>query len=366
MSRSDYALSGLIGAFVVFGILMLSSASAPFALARYGDSYYFVKKQLLHGLLPGLFLFWILSRIDYRVLKKYSNYIFGFIIFLLVLVLVPGVGASFEKGAKSWINVFGLFSFQPSELAKLGLIIFLAADLEYQIMVKKISAGRLLPRFCVIFGAVVGLVILQPDLGTACIIAFAGLLVYFAVGAPWYYFFGFASLGAAGIFAMIKAAPYRMARFMTFLEPSADPQGAGYHILQALLAIGSGRFFGVGFGLSRQKLQYLPEVSADSIFAIVGEELGFFVSAALIVALAVFFYKGVKIAQDAPDFFGKLLAVGIVGWIVGQSFLNIAAMLSLLPLTGVPLPFISYGGTALMTTLAACGILVNISRHSKC
>jgi cell division protein FtsW len=365
MKKDGYLLLGLIAGFVVFGFLMLSSASAPYALAKYGDSYYFVKKQFLHGLLPGLLAFWILSRTNYGNLKKYGNYIFGAVILLLVAVLIPGIGASFDKGARSWVKVGGLFAFQPSEFAKLALIIFLAADLEYRLMIQKYSPAEVLPRFLAIFGLTAGLVILQPDLGTTCIISFIALLMYFAAGAPLYYFAGFIAAGAAGIFAMAKAAPYRMARLLTFLNPTADPQGAGYHIMQALLAIGSGRWFGVGFGLSRQKLQYLPEVYADSIFAIAGEELGFFISVAFVILLFLFLYRGIKIAQAAPDYFGKLLATGIVGWIVGQSFINIAAMLSLLPLTGVPLPFVSYGGTALISTLAACGILVNIAKTAR-
>jgi cell division protein FtsW len=365
MRRTEYQLLVLIAVFILFGFLMLSSVSAPFALSKFGDSYYFVKKQFFFGLLPGLFLFWILSRIDYRALKKYSNLIFGFAVLLLILVLIPGIGASLGKGARSWINVFGFFSFQPAELAKLALIIFLAADLEHRIVIRKQPVAKTLPRFLGVFGLVAGLVILQPDLGTTCIIAFVACLVYFAAGAPLCYFLGLGALGAVGVFAMVKAAPYRMARILTFLNPSADPQGSGYHIMQALLAIGSGRFFGVGFGLSRQKLQYLPEVYADSIFAIIGEELGFFLSAAFVVALFVFLYRGIKIAQGAPDMFGKLLAVGIAGWIVGQAFINIAAMLSIMPLTGVPLPFVSSGGTALMATLAACGILTSISKAGK-
>lgn len=358
--KPDYVLIGLIAAFVIFGILMLASASAPFAINKYDNSYHFVIKQLLHGLLPGIVLFIIFSKINYRIFKKYSNFIFGGCIFLLVLVFIPGIGADFGK-AKSWIAI-GRFTFQPSELAKLGFIIFLAAWLEYRMKIKHLPERETLIRFLIILGVVAGLILFQPDMGTMSIFVFIALLLYFLAGAPIRYLAGIGAVFAIGFFALIKIAPYRMARFTAFLDPSIDPQGIGYHINQALLAIGSGRFFGVGFGHSRQKFQYLPEVSADSIFAVMGEEFGFLFCALFIVLLFWFFMRGLKIAKAAPDEFGKLLAVGIVGWIVMQSFVNIGGMLSLMPLTGLPLPFISYGGTALMTTLAACGILVNISK----
>ena len=362
MSKPDYALIGLIVVFVIFGLLMLTSASAPFAINKFdNDSYHYVKKQITHGLLPGIFLFLIFFRLDYRRLKKYSNWIFAGAVLLLILVFVPGVGIKLGS-ARSWISVGGLFSFQPSEIAKLALIIFLSAWLEYRTVIKHMPARETLIRFLIILGIVSGLVLLEPDMGTMAIIVFIGLLLYFVSGAPVRYFLGIGVATGIAFFGLIKMAPYRMARFTAFLDPSIDPQGAGYHIGQALLAIGSGGFFGVGFGHSRQKFQYLPEVSADSIFAIVGEELGFLFSALFVIGLIIFFVRGLKIASYAPDFFGKLLATGITGWIVIQSFINIAAMLSLMPLTGIPLPFISYGGTALMTTLAGCGILVNISR----
>ncbi|MFC1612604.1 putative lipid II flippase FtsW [Patescibacteria group bacterium] len=361
MSKPDYVLAALIGVFVVFGLLMLSSASAPFAISKFDNGYHYVIKQILHGFLPGIFLFLLFMRLDYRILKRYSNWILGATILLLLLVFVPGVGASFGR-AKSWISVGALFSFQPSELAKLGLIIFLAAWLEYRTKIKHFPKRDTLIKFLIILGIVAGLVLLQPDIGTMFIIIFIGMIIYFVSGAPIKYLLGIFVGLLAGFFVLIQLAPYRMARFTAFLDPAADPQGIGYHISQALLAIGSGGFFGVGFGHSRQKFQYLPEVSADSIFAVVGEELGFLFCALLVVGFIVLLVRGLKIAQKAPDFFGKLLAIGIVSWIAGQAFVNIAAMLSLMPLTGVPLPFISYGGTALMTTLAGCGILMNISR----
>jgi len=341
---------------------MLSSATAPYAVNKFDDAYYYVKNQL-KGLFGGLVLFWIFSRTDYRIFKKYSNWILGGTIFLLILVLIPGIGATYGKGARSWINI-PFFGFQPAELAKLGLMIFLSAWLEFKIISSRSSFWDIFIKFLLILGGVVGLVLLQPDMGTSAIIVLIALIVYFVAGGPLSHFGILGAIGAIGTFILVKIAPYRMARFTAFLDPSADPLGVSYQINQALLAIGSGRFFGVGLLHSRQKLMYLPEVSADSIFAVIGEELGFFLCVIFIAALVLFFIRGIKAASGAPDFFGKLLAAGIVGWIVTQSFINIGAILSLMPLTGLPLPFISYGGSALMTALAGCGILVNISKWS--
>lgn len=363
MSKPDYLIIFLVVVFVVFGILMLSSATAPYAINKFDDSYHYVKKQIFPGLILGIFLFWIFSRLDYRILKKYGNHIFVAALLLLALVFVPHLGQTQGKGAYSWLNIFG-FSLQPSEIAKLALIIFLSAWLEYRNAAKNFSSINTLYKFLIILGLVAGMILLQPDIGTMAIIVFIGFVVYFVSGAPLVYFPVLGSAAAVGLYILTKIAPYRLARLTAFLNPSADPLGAGYHINQALLAIGSGRLLGVGFGQSRQKLQYLPEVSADSIFAIMSEELGFIFCALFVAALILFFIRGLKIASGAPDSFGKLLATGIVGWLVFQAFINIAAMLSLMPLTGLPLPFISYGGTALMTTLASCGILVNISKWS--
>ena len=209
------------------------------------------------------------------------------------------------------------------------------------------------------------LLILQPDLGTMTIIILVSLTVYFVGGANFLHLIGVGLGSLLALFVLVKIAPYRTARFMTFLHPELDPQGIGYHINQAFLAIGSGGFWGRGFGMSRQKFQYLPEVAGDSIFAIIAEELGFLGCAALIFGYLFLVYRGFKIAQNAPDNFAKLLVIGIMAWIIIQSFVNIGAMVGLLPLTGVPLPFISYGGTALAVLLAGCGIVINISRQTR-
>jgi cell division protein FtsW len=363
MNKPDYLLIFLIIVFVAFGFLMLSSATAPSAVNDHNDAYFYVKSQL-RGLILGLLLFWIFSRLDYRIFKKYGNWILGGTILLLLLVLIPGIGIKNNTVAQSWIKVPRLGSFQPSEIAKLGLIIFFSAWLEFKTVIARSGFQDIFFKFLIILGVLAGLILLQPDMGTAAIVVLIAMIIYFAAGAPLLHFGILGAMATIGSFILVKLAPYKMDRFTAFLDPSVDPLNTSYHINQALLAIGSGRLFGVGLGQSRQKLMYLPEVSADSIFAIIGEELGFLFCILFVAALILFLIRGLKAASGAPDFFGKILATGITGWIVIQAFINIGGMLSVMPMTGVPLPFISAGGTALMTTLAACGILVNISKWS--
>ena len=354
----------LFFALVVFGLVMLSSATSPLAFSKFGgDSYWYVKHQLLVGLLPGLILFFILLRLDYRKLKKYAFPLLAANIVLLILVFIPGIGAQYGT-AKSWINIFG-FSLQPSEMIKLTFLIYLAVWLAKR-------KGKVLGDFyysflpfLVMIGLICILIILQPDVGTMAIILLTALIIYFIGGGKIRHLLWLTIAAGIGMFALIKSAPYRVSRFTAFLHPELDPEGVGYHINQALLAVGSGGIFGRGFGQSRQKFLYLPEIPSDSIFAIIAEELGFVLVAIFVLVLCYIFYRGLKIAKGAPDDFGKYLAVGVVTWLVVQSFLNIGGMIGILPMTGVPLPFISSGGTALFTTLAAAGILLNISKHSK-
>jgi len=219
--------------------------------------------------------------------------------------------------------------------------------------------------FLVIVGSIVFLIMLQPDMGTMVIIAITAFIIFYVAGAPLKHL-AWILLGASGLFLLlIKLAPYRAARFTVFLNPALDPQGIGYHINQALLAIGSGGIFGLGLGHSRQKYLYLPEVTGDSVFAVIAEELGLIFAIVLIMIFLFLMYRGLQIARSAPDNFGKLVAVGITVWIVLQAFINIAAMVTLVPLTGIPLPFISYGSSALATSLAAMGILISISKQTK-
>lgn len=359
----DGVLLLLLGVILTFGLIMLSSASSVLSYQKFGDSYYLLKHQVLYGVLLGSLACYITSAIDYHYWRQKAFPILVGTGILLFLVFIPGVGVEL-LGAKRWISIGGFF-FQPSEVVKLTFLIYLAAWLEKRGKdVENPTYG--LASFLVMLGFLVAMIALaQKDLGTTIVIAVISVTVYFVAGAPWKHL-GF--IGLAGIlafFALVKIAPWRAARLSVFLHPELDPQGIGYHINQALLAIGSGGFFGLGLGHSRQKFNYLPEVTTDSIFAIIAEEMGFIVGFAVALLFLFFTVRALRIAQQAPDQFGRLLAVGIATWIGFQAFVNIGAMLSLIPLTGIPLPFMSYGSSSLMTLLAAVGMLLNISRQGQ-
>lgn len=359
--RPDFVYIGVLAAIVIIGLALLSSASGPVAYSRFGSSFWFVKHQILYGLLPGTVFFLFFSRFPYMRLERIARPLLLVTIALLVIVFIPGLAASWGK-TKSWIALAG-FSVQPSEIAKLTFILFLAGWLSRRSLEDPSLKKTLLPFVCYL-GVVAGLLALEPDVGMLFIIAIISMVMYFVAGAPLVYLGGLGVAGMIGVYAMIKAAPYRAARLLTFLNPQLDPQGIGYHINQALLAIGSGGFWGLGYGHSRQKYLYLPEVAGDSIFAIVAEELGFVLSAVFIALFAVLVWRGIRIALRAPDRFGMLAATGITAWFGLQAVVNIGSMAGLLPLTGLTLPFVSYGGTSLLTSLAAAGIVVNISRRT--
>lgn len=364
MHKPDYVFLSLVGAITIFGLVMLSSASSAVGYEKFNDNYWYFKHQIIFGLLPGIVGFFIMAKIDYRKWKKHALSFLIFSIVLLLLVFIPSLGTSYGR-ARNWINFFGM-SLQPSEIVKLTFLIYLAAWLgriRGEKEMKDVSVSFI--PFVVVVGIVTLLMILQPDVGTLSIIAIISLVVYFAAGAPLVHLGWITGVGFLFFLILIKIAPYRTARLMTFLHPELDPQGIGYHINQALLAVGSGGFFGLGLGFSRQKFQYLPEVVGDSIFAIIAEELGFIFAAGLVCAFVFLAIRGFKIAQKAPDTFGRLLAVGITAWFVFQAFINIGAMLAILPLTGIPLPFISYGGTALTMCLTAAGVMINISKNAR-
>ncbi|MFA5358908.1 MAG: putative lipid II flippase FtsW [Patescibacteria group bacterium] len=361
--QPDYFLIGVIAILLLFGLTILSSAGAPISYQKFGDPYYLVKHQILVGLLPGIFFFFFFLRLDYDKLKKIAFPLLVGSIILLSVVFIPGLRSEYGT-ARSWINIFG-FSLQPAEIVKLSFLIYLAAwlDSRSERKVQDLKSGFI--PFVLVLGIISILMLLQPDVGTLSIIILSALVVYFVGGGSWRHMIIIAVAGLAGLLALIKIAPYRMARFTAFLHPEKDPQGQAYHIWQSLIAIGSGGFWGVGLGHSRQKFSYLPEVTGDSIFAVISEEFGFIFTIIFIFLLLVFAYRGIRLAKSAPDRFARLLTIGIISWLVLQSFVNIASMLSLMPMTGVPLPFVSYGGTALMTSLAAIGILANISKFSK-
>lgn len=363
LHKPDWAFIITLFLIVIFGLIMLSSASVSLSFEKFGENYYFVNHQILMGILPGIILFVIFALVDYRFWRKISFWLLIFSIFLLIAVFIPGIGAGYGT-ANSWINIAGI-SFQPSEFVKLTFLIYLASWLESRGKKRAGDFSEGLIPFLSVLSAIALLLILQPDIGTMTIIILISMAVYFVGGANLLHMIGMSILGFFGILLLGWLSPYRAARLMVFLHPELDPQGIGYHINQAFLAIGSGGLLGRGFGMSRQKFQYLPEVAGDSIFAVIAEELGFFIAAFLIAGFIYLMYRGFKIAQNAPDNYGKLLVIGIISWIIIQAFVNIGAMVGILPLTGVPLPFISYGGTAMFVLLGACGIVVNISRQTR-
>ena len=360
----DYTYLAIVSAIALFGMMMLASASAPVGYAQFSDSYYFVIHQLVFGFLPGLAGMIILSRIPYTIWKQNAWNLLVVSIGLLVVVFLPGVSAGIGS-AHSWISVGGLFSLQPSEIVKLTFLFYLSAWLEKrgEAGVRDMQGGFI--PFLMSLGIILLLLFLQPDVGTMTIIAATSLAVYFVAGARLAYVGGLIAAGIASLGLLIGLAPYRAARFTTFLNPELDPQGIGYHINQALLAIGSGGILGVGYGHSRQKFQYLPEVAGDSIFAVIGEEMGMIVAMLVLVAFLAFLWRTLKIANESPDRFGKFVATGIGFWVVIQAFVNIGSMVAIMPMTGIPLPLISYGGTSMAVTMWAVGVVLNISRHGK-
>ena len=357
---ADHLFIVYICLLLAFGLLMLMSASAPVGYERFGDKYFFIKRQLLFGVLPGLLAYFIFSKLRYDYLERLAWPAFMISLVILALTYIPGIGSTFGTSSKSWLLI-GNYSFQPAEFAKLGLIMFLALWITKQ--------GRRLQDFKSGFLSTlalalipVALVVGQPDVGTAVILFVIVFGMLFTGGARLAHLVGLALVGATSLAFMIAKAPYRAARWVTFLHPELDPLGIGYHMNQAFLAIGSGGWFGLGLGHSRQKFEYLPEVHADSIFAVVGEEMGFVFAVGLVIILLLIAYRGFQLAKQTRDQFGGLLVGGIMIWFAFQSFLNIGAMVGVLPLTGVPLPFVSHGGTALAMELAAVGLVVNVSR----
>ncbi len=359
----DRTLLVAVMSLLVFGLIMIASAGVVYSETRFGDSYYFFKRQLLFGVLPGFIVLYLLQKIDYHFWKKLAVPIFFVSVVFLLLVFVPGVGSNIY-GASRWIQL-GPFSFQPSEMAKLAIIIYLAAWLESRgsARIKDVLEGML--PFLGIMGLIGFLIMKQPDTGTLGVIVLTSFAIFFVSGARIKHLFSMGIMGLIALWILVKIEPYRFNRILTFLDPGADPQGIGYQINQALLAVGSGGIFGVGLGHSRQKFNYLPEPVGDSIFAVMGEELGILGATILLALFVTLAMRGIKIAKNAPDMFGRLLATGITMWIIMQAFINISANIALVPLTGIPLPFISYGGTSLLFLMAGIGILLNISKQAN-
>ncbi|TSC53679.1 MAG: cell division protein FtsW [Parcubacteria group bacterium LiPW_39] len=361
--QPDYILLTVIGILVVFGLIMISSASVALSQEKYQESYHYLKSQLVRGVLPGLALALIAYFIPYQFWRKLALPLLIIAVAGLILVFFPGVGLEYG-GAKRWLRIASV-SFQPSELLKLPLIIYLAAWLASKEKEIKSLAGGLVP-FVILVGLVCLLILLEPDLGTVGVIGLTSLFIFILAGARISHILLIIVSAAILGFLLIKLNwfPHATNRVQTLLNPELDPQGIGYQINQALLALGSGGFFGLGLGQSLQKFRYLPQPASDSIAAVIGEELGFLGLLCLLLLFVIFAFRGFKIARQAPDNFGRLLAGGITGWIIFQTLINIAAISGLIPLTGITLPFISFGGSSLAITLAAMGILLNISKYS--
>lgn len=346
---------------LVFGLVVLSSAGIVEGQKKFGSPYYYLTKQVLYGVLPGLLLFFLFSRIDYRFWRKTSLLILFGSLLLMILVFIPEIGIGL-KGANRWVNLWGI-SFQPSEVLKLAMVIYLAAwfgSRDERIKNWSYSAA---PFFVVI--SFIGLLLaMQPDVGTLAVVVLIALGIYFAAGSNLKHLLAIVAIFVIALAGLIFIEPYRLDRITTFFDPSFDPRGISYQLNQSLIAIGSGGLFGNGFGESTQKFGFLPEVVNDSIFAIIVEELGFVGAMALIALLIFLSHTLVSIAKSTSDKFGSLLVIGMSTWIVGQAFINIAAVSGLAPLTGIPLPFVSHGGTAVMALMAGLGIVYNIARKS--
>jgi cell division protein FtsW len=347
---------------LVAGFFIFSSASLGLH-AREGISYSSVAiKQFLVGFVAGGITLIIAAKIPYKFWRKYAFVIFLISIILCILVFVPKIGFG-HGGAHRWINI-GPYTFQPSEILKLGAIIYFAAWASaVKEKIKTFKYGAL-PLFIVI-GVIGALLIKQPDTGTFMVTFVALVAMFIAAGGKWRYMMLLFVICVIGIIILASMRPYLMSRFMTFLDPSRDPLNQGYQIQQSLIAIGSGGVLGRGFGQSIQKFNFLPEPIGDSIFAVTAEEFGF-VGALTLIGLYLFFaLRGYKVGSRIGDPFGRLVVIGVVTHITAQSFINIGAMLGVLPLTGVPLVFISHGGTAMLFALAEVGIVLNISKHQR-
>lgn len=337
----------------LFGLVMVYDASAAQAFQNYQDKYFFIKQQFIWVVL-GILAMALLSLFNYQHFKKLALPILLLAFGLLLLVFVPGLGVS-ALGAHRWLNI-GFINIQPVEIIKLASVIFFSALFH--------KGVKTMP-FLIIFAMVAIIVgLMQKDLGSTVVYTIIAVGLYFLAGAPLKYFFALVPLVLLGGAIFILSSSYRLKRVLAFFDPFSDPQGFSYHISQILIALGSGGWFGLGIGQSRQKFNFIPEVTTDSIFAVIGEELGFLGSATLILLISFILFRIFSIAQNSQDPFGKLLASGIGLWLGAQVIVNLSAMVAIIPLTGVPLPFISYGGSALLTNLVAIGILLNISKST--
>jgi cell division protein FtsW len=358
--RADTFLMALLALLVLGGLVILASASSELGRIKFGDSYYYLKHQTLYGFLPGAIGFIICFFFPYQNLKKIALPFFLFNLALLALVFTK-LGIT-SGGASRWLEI-GPISFQPAELLKVSFILYLSAWLGARASRAASFWGGFLP-FLVACGVMAGMLVVQPATSTVVILLISGGTIYFLSGAKWKYVFASIGLAVLILVSLVYFTPYRMKRITGFLDKTSDTQGANYHVNQALIAIGSGGALGMGYGKSTAKVNYLPAVIDDSIFAVVGQELGFAGTGLLTVLFGMLVFRLFWLAMKTHDRFGKNILVGFGSVIALQSLVNMGAMSGLLPLTGVPLPFISYGGTALAIFMVMGGISLNISKYA--
>ena len=359
--NSDYFVTVAVFVLVVFGLVMLTSASSHLGKTKHGDAYYYLKHQITVGVLPGLILFFVASRLHYRRYEKWAMPILLGSFGLLLLIFTPF--AVKAGGATRWV-AFGPLSFQPSEIVKLGFIVYLAAWLGRPKERERSFTKGFLP-FLVVCGALTGVLLKERSTSVAVMLIATALVVYFVSGAKLFYIVGSVLAAGAVLALIIFVTPYRRERVLNFLDPEANLRGGGYHLNQALIAIGSGGIWGVGYGESTTKIFYLPEPVGDSIFAVIAEELGFVGSFFVLFLFLALVARMFILSARARDKFGQLLLVGFASLLAIQTLINIGAISGLLPMTGVPLPFISYGGTALSVYLAMAGIVINVSKYTS-
>ena len=374
----DYFLLITAGLLVIFGILILASASATVSYEKYGTPFYFLSHQIYLGLIPGIILAFLFFKIKLSFLKKWSPFLLLMNLFLLGMVFTPSFGVSLG-GATRWLNL-KIFSIQPAEFLKLTFFLYLAAWLESKTgsrmdlsRTKKMKEKRSqtppfsvtgLIAFFIILALVSVFLIFQPNISTLGLIVLVGTFMYFSADTPLWHSVFIILAASGGLLTLIKTAPYRMTRILIFLNSDYDPMGKGYQLKQSLIGIGSGGLTGLGLGMSIQRFGFLPESMSDTIFSILAEEIGFAGGAILILLFLIFFWRGFKIIKRAPDNFSRLVALGISSWICLQALINIGSMIRIIPPMGIPLPFITYGGSHLIAELIGVGILLNISKQA--
>jgi cell division protein FtsW len=357
----DVWLFALVVVLVSVGVVMVYSASAIIAADRFHDPFFFLKKQFL-WVVAGFACLWAAMRLDYRRLERFVTPLLIVALALLVLVLVPPFGHEIN-GTRRWFRS-GPVSFQPVELAKFALVLYLAAFLTRRAEAIRTFSRGLLP-LLMVAGLMAGLTLLQPDLGNSLALMILTLALAYLAGARLHHMLAIAAAAVPVLVLLVAMKPYRWRRMVAFMNPWDDPQGSGFQIIQSFLALGSGGWLGLGLGESKQKLFYLPEPHTDFIFAIIGEELGLVGAVGVVALFALLIWRGLRIGLRAPDDFGSYLALGLTIMLATQTLVNLGVVTGALPTKGLPLPFISFGGSALLMTMFSAGVLLNISQHAS-